>query len=324
MKFLKYFSLLASLTFVLSCDDGDVVINDFQFQENDLEFCNTENRGVIYNINDSNEVIFIELNSPFNPFSQTQDSLSIEVSDVRVTYQKLSGNINGSTYFCNAVPDNSVDIIQELRDNDRGEITIRTFLVENDDIDNDGLTNIEEGINETPPLDTDGDDLPNYMDLDDDNDNVPTSVELIEIDDVNNPTGPQLRVPRDTDGDMTPNHLDKDDDGDGIDSRNEVNVVNANPNSVNGVNETPRYLSASDTDQNIPPTLLIVRNIITRSFRTTVVINDLGLTDDENSTTRDVTLGEFTENRRTEQEVLFTRNETIDRDTTTLGPIETE
>ncbi len=320
MKFLKYISLFTLLTLAFSCDDGDIVINDFEFQENDLEFCNTENRGVIYNINDSNEVIFIELSSPFNPFITTPRT-PIQVTN-NVTYQKLSGNINGSTYFCNAVPNNTVDIIQELKSDNRGQIVIRTFLVEDDDIDNDGLTNQEEGMSETPPLDTDGDSLPNYMDLDDDNDNVPTSIELMEIDDVNNPTGPQIRVPRDTDSDMIPNHLDIDDDEDGIPTRNEVNIVNANPNSVNGVNETPRYLSASDSDLNIAPTLLTVRNIITQSFRTTIVINDLGLTDGETATSRDVTLGEFTENRRTEQEVLFVVDETINRDDTTLGPLE--
>ncbi|WP_010521234.1 hypothetical protein [Aquimarina agarivorans] len=324
MKFIKYISYITAISLLFSCDDGDVVINDFEFEENDLDFCNTDTRGVIYNINDNNEVIFIELSRPFNAFSANNEGeqTTIEIRSASLTYQKLSGNITGSTYFCSAVPDNSVDIVQELVDDASGEIIVRTFIVENDDIDNDGITNEDEGMNDTPPLDSDNDGLPNFRDLDDDNDNISTANELTEIDDPANPDGPKLNVVQDTDGDMIPNHLDPDDDNDSILTRNEVTTMNANPNTIPGINETPKFLDENDTSSNIAPNRLIVENRISENFRTTIILKDFGLTDGETTVTREeLIMGEFTENRTTTQQVLFVTDETV-TDETTLAPIE--
>ena len=62
--------------------------------------------------------------------------------------------------------------------------------------------------------DTDGDGLFDYIDFDDDGDNIPTAFELdvFNTDGDNNP----LTNPLDTDQDGIPNYLDPDDDGDGI------------------------------------------------------------------------------------------------------------
>ena len=69
------------------------------------------------------------------------------------------------------------------------------------DSDNDGISNLDEGFtNDGEPLNTDGDDLPDYLDPDSDNDG---------IDDV-------IEGTLDTDGDGVPNYLDLDSDGDGI------------------------------------------------------------------------------------------------------------
>jgi hypothetical protein len=74
------------------------------------------------------------------------------------------------------------------------------------DDDGDGVSNdIEYGPGgKGAPLDTDRDELPDYTDIDDDNDGVRTAIEIIG------------GIDKDTDGDKIPNRLDDDDDGDGI------------------------------------------------------------------------------------------------------------
>ena len=75
------------------------------------------------------------------------------------------------------------------------------------DSDNDGITDIDEGLNSGgTPTDTDGDNIPDYLDTDSDNDGLTDAQELADGASSNN----------DTDGDGVPNYLDLDSDNDGI------------------------------------------------------------------------------------------------------------
>ena len=77
------------------------------------------------------------------------------------------------------------------------------------DDDNDGIPTTDERPNDVS-IDTDGDTQPDYLDVDDDDDGIRTADEL-------NDDG----TPRDSDGDGKPDHLDADDDGDGVSTRDE-------------------------------------------------------------------------------------------------------
>jgi hypothetical protein len=129
----------------------------------------------------------------------------------------------------------------------------------NDDADSDGATNLEEyqagsdphdtdtdgdGVNDgleigndsANPLDTDGDATPDFADLDDDDDNVPTTVEC--------PAGPACA---DNDDDSIPDYLDPDDDNDTIPTAVECSAGPPCPDSDN--DSTPNYLDTdSDAD----------------------------------------------------------------------------
>ncbi|MCL4298835.1 MAG: SBBP repeat-containing protein [Anaerolineae bacterium] len=129
----------------------------------------------------------------------------------------------------------------------------------NDDADNDGATNLEEyqagsdpqnrdtdgdGVNDGreigndpgTPLDTDEDGTPDFADLDDDEDNVPTTVEC--------PAGPPCA---DNDGDSSPDYLDLDDDNDTILTTVECPAGPPCPDSDN--DNMPDYLDGdSDND----------------------------------------------------------------------------
>jgi hypothetical protein len=128
-----------------------------------------------------------------------------------------------------------------------------------DDADNDGATNLEEyqagsdpqnsdtdsdgvndgreiGNNPDTPLDTDEDGTPDFADLDDDDDNVPTTVEC--------PGGPPCA---DNDGDSSPDYLDLDDDNDTIPTTVECPTGPPCPDSDN--DNIPDYLDTdSDND----------------------------------------------------------------------------
>ncbi len=96
------------------------------------------------------------------------------------------------------------------------------------DPDFDGLTSQLEDLNENGDYDdddTDGDDIPNYLDSDDDNDLVETSIERM-----GDGSGvPMITGYVDTDGDTIENYLDNDDDEDGVLTADEDYNNNGSP-----------------------------------------------------------------------------------------------
>ncbi len=86
-----------------------------------------------------------------------------------------------------------------LEDSDGDEIPNSLDL----DNDNDGIPDLVEGTT----VNTDGDDKPDYLDVDSDNDSIPDYAEA----------GPNPNTPQDTDSDGTPDYLDTDSNNDGID-----------------------------------------------------------------------------------------------------------
>ena len=108
---------------------------------------------------------------------------------------------------------------------------------ESDDCDQDGLTNTEEDA--TNNLDTDNDNIPNYLDNDDDDDSIPTNIEAVVI----TKTTSDILTYLDTDGDQVPNYLDNDEDCDGILTINEDYDGDNNPaNDDTNFNGIPDYL----------------------------------------------------------------------------------
>jgi gliding motility-associated-like protein len=134
------------------------------------------------------------------------------------------------------------------------------------DDDCDNISNVAEGKNAVPPVDTDGDSTPDYLDTDSDNDCIPDSFELTndqdtdlagnwrdtDSDDDSIPDAVEAagscNNPVDSDGDGIPNFLDLDSDGDGIPDQVEAGPNGANPLDTDG-DGTPDYLDLdSDND----------------------------------------------------------------------------
>ena len=93
------------------------------------------------------------------------------------------------------------------RDTLVGSGDLRILAQQSDeDADRDGILDVIEVGNNLFPRDTDQDGVPDYLDLDSDNDRVPDQLEALF----------DASQPEDTDGDGVPDYLDTDSDGDGI------------------------------------------------------------------------------------------------------------
>jgi hypothetical protein len=155
------------------------------------------------------------------------DLLQVGPDNTLITTVTINGSSNTFNYrsyvdlpsnlFCNDIPPSDIKITNDL-ESTVGSATITTTLTEDDD---DGIAAALEDINGNGDLtddDTDGDGIPNYLDIDDDGDNINT---LDEKPDPNNDD--LIDDAQDTDGDGIPDYLDDDDDGDGTLTRDEEN-----------------------------------------------------------------------------------------------------
>ncbi len=112
----------------------------------------------------------------------------------RITTDTITASDALGTFSDGEVEDYTLPI---LADSDGDEIPDSQDL----DNDNDGIPDTVEGTG----IDTDNDGTPNYLDVDSDDDSIPDFAEA----------GPDANNPQDTDGDGTPNYLDLDSNNDG-------------------------------------------------------------------------------------------------------------
>ncbi|WP_417867748.1 hypothetical protein [Xanthomarina gelatinilytica] len=281
----KIFALVSFLILVMSCDDGDVIFVELDFDDT-FEACGEL---VFYNTKESPaESISLQISSPTLTLA---DIFEVEPSEtnpllVELVNPEIQGNIDGSNnlfnyrsyntltdnLFCNDVPPSNLGITQDLSSSD-GSYTITTTYAEDD---NDGIPAEMEDINGNGDLyddDTDGDGLPNFLDPDDDGDNVLTSTELIDYDNDDDDDDP-LTNPQDTDGDGIPNYLDTDDDGDGVLTIDEENVSqDQNPSNDYTNPNLADYLNP-DVANPVPATAYRVHTI-TQTYEVTLTVQNI-------------------------------------------------
>lgn len=223
---MKNSTLILSLFLLLaSCDDGDIIVTDFDFENETLLTCGDifEPSFIFYKINqDSNEAIALQFtvssDTIFMVPSSTPYQISLSGND-KLSYRRFNESVP-TDYFCNPIPP-ATPTVQEEFVSTIGEVQILTQGVL---VDADGIPSDLEVVG-----DTDEDGLPDIYDFDDDGDNVPTIEEGLVI--TNGAI--DLMLSRDTDGDTILDYLDEDDDGDGILTRNEDINMDGNPTNDN-------------------------------------------------------------------------------------------
>ena len=266
------FRFLFLLTFLNSCDDGDLIVTDFDFENQQLQWCGTLASQVVFNINNEvvNEAIAFkfDLETADLQFFSTEEGL-VEIpltATNQVIYRIFDAEVTAG-YFCNQIPPVAPDVTEEFRSTTGGEVIISTTLRSAEDHDADGVASAAEGMAEE--LDTDADGIPDYLDIDDDADNVLTK-------DENKVQAENLvgGLP-DSDNDGIPNFLDPDDDDDEVITRYEDWNRNNSPLDDQNEQGLAHYLNPEISDSFIVDTFR--ENVISRSYRYTFTAENLTL-----------------------------------------------
>ena len=222
---LKRLLYIVVVVLFFSCDDGDVFVSEFDF-ENELTYCESTSDVIIYKLKSSpNESLSVRMPLSVLSYFENVDVVTENLSTTNTfNYRSYSGN--PSSLFCNSLPPSS-PVITGDSESTSGLVIFSTIL---DEDDNDGILASLEGKDPngdddfSDSLDTDGDGIYNFLDSDDDGDNVPT---LFENPDPNGDG--DLSDAQDTDLDGIPDYLDSDDDGDGVITRNEDTNMDTDP-----------------------------------------------------------------------------------------------
>lgn len=237
----KLLSLLALIS-ILSCDNGDISVAEIDFSDSDVELCGEYLYYMLGSDNKESLTLLISSTTRIDTLrGATQYTINNTTNSLK--YRVYSGD--ASNFFCNTIQPSTPVVTSEWSVLS-GTVTI---TVTRDEDDRDGVAFEAENPGEpdenneySNAQDTDGDNIPDYMDFDDDGDNVPTLQE--DIDGDGDPTND------DTDGDGIPNYLDDDDDGDGILTRNESIDGDLNPaNDTQPGNDAPNYLLNTETQE---------------------------------------------------------------------------
>jgi len=272
----RYLGFLFLLVFFTSCNDGDIIVTTFDFENQELSVCGEGTSKVLYNINNENifETISFTLSSSQLSnlknvlATNTNQPISLQLSGSNeIIYRTYDGTVP-TDYFCGVIPPSSPKVVEEFK-SVGGTVEITTIERDETDHDKDGILSIDEGM--STGLDSDGDGIPNYLDIDDDGDNVKTSVEI-----VNAGEDPTAGGYRDTDEDGNPNYLDPDDDGDGVPSKLEVTQENQDPASNFAEGGLPKYLDLFSTDS-FDEVNFVIENKIPVRFRSSIDIQNLKL-----------------------------------------------
>lgn len=291
----KFFSIFIIFLGLSSCDNGDIIVTNFDLEDSQLSLCGLGDQKVLYVINNDgvNESMSLQLTS--RQFDEeelllsrnTSQPIEIELTgDNKMIYRLYDGEIP-SDYFCKAVPSKDPGVIDEYITTE-GSVVISTRFNDigpQDDADKDGIKNIDEGMDpdeaQNPGsethLDTDGDGIPNYLDIDDDGDNVRTSTEIRTGD-----GDPTAEGYLDSDIDGIPNYLDPDDDGDGALTKFEVSSDDLlNPQSLQ-LADKPNYLNSELTEPYNEHNE-IMDHSINRNFRSDIVVRNFNFVKQDGS-----------------------------------------
>ncbi|MAM19303.1 MAG: hypothetical protein ABGW91_11675 [Christiangramia sp.] len=246
-----------------ACDDGEIVVDNLDFEDSTVDFCdgpgNSKDVIYAYKNDGSFESFSVEINNGILETNENgqiippeEETLQVNLNTEGLATYRIYNTEVPSDYFCSVVPPSNIQITQEWISGDGAKMFIQKYATDiaaNADADGDGLTNLEENFQEEQDTDEDG--IPDYLDVDDDNDNVYTSRELEGSD-----TDPVVVINGkeflDTDEDGIPDYLDEDDDNDGIPTRNEVNAGETRPENLQSTEEKADYRNAEQTGNNNP------------------------------------------------------------------------
>ena len=258
--------ILISLSF-FTCNDGDIITVELEFDD-EFSQCGETDLVFYKTIDDPSQSLSVLIEDlTFDELLEVDDdnTLTLEESGTLNYRQYSNDDLTADDLFCNDVPPSDVIITDD--DESDVEVTISTTLTEDD---NDGVSTDIEGTTN----DTDGDGILDYLDQDDDGDNVLTEDENPDPDGDGDVSDAQ-----DTDNDGIPDYLDDDDDGDGVLTRDEENEsMDQNPgNDISDLNAGADYLNP-DINSTVEATAYRAHTVY-QTYEVIVTLTDVSLSD---------------------------------------------
>ena len=276
------FAFVLTLLFLTSCDDGDIIVTTLDFNDPELEMCGTQRNKVLYFIKNEGgvfETISLKFSNPMvSPevgilTTDSTETITFQLNESnQVIYRTYDASVP-QNYFCSDIPPSIPRVLEEFK-SVGGTVTITTISQAMNELDHDGdgIPSLLEGM--LTNQDTDGDGIPDYLDIDDDGDNVPTRTEIANAG--GSPTNPEYP---DTDGNGIPDYLDDDDDGDGVPTKREVTTEFQNPRAPQNQNEAGvfNYLNPLVAERFEGSLEFTLDNEIPRKYLSAIVITNLQL-----------------------------------------------
>lgn len=125
--FFLFFLIISGFS---SCDDGDIIVTTFDFDEINLEYCMTTSSIVFYKINNTNlESLSFKL-QPENEILTTEDTFTFQIDATNnvVNYRTYNADVPAN-YFCSSIPPSSPQILQDFVSS-QGEATLTNSIVD--------------------------------------------------------------------------------------------------------------------------------------------------------------------------------------------------
>jgi hypothetical protein len=125
--FLSFFLVL----FLSSCDDGDVIVTTFDFDEISPEYCRTATSFVFFKINNTNlESLSFKLQTQNDTILTTQDTLMFQIDGtLNVVNYRTYNTAVPQSYFCSSVPPSSPRVLKDFVSS-QGVATLFTRIVD--------------------------------------------------------------------------------------------------------------------------------------------------------------------------------------------------
>ena len=290
---MRRFYIIICLLCLVACDDGDILTVELEFDkvlercENDIESYliydtrvdPNESLSLIIPRTDLSDLLFT-IPTPVG----TPAIFPINGTDVRFNYRTYNRAII-TDELCDVISPAGLNIVEDYEAT-TGTVEV-TVTIEDDD--GDGVPTAFEGRGEldangdySNAQDFDQDGIPDYLDVDDDDDNVLTSEEIDNSDGDNDPTTNPLNTDADLpNGDDMPDYLDKDDDGDGtftrLEDENGMNGPGDDRQDNTAGDDVAHYLNIEETTSYTFEDYNNFENTYNRTVTTRFLVKDIDL-----------------------------------------------
>lgn len=111
----KFLVLYLSVFFFFSCNDGEIIVKNFNFENVPLRYCGQTGNYIFYKENsESFETLSFKLSTQDNIFSEAKTRIYPLNESNFVNYRRYDGPL-GQDYFCSSIPPSTPVVTEEYK-----------------------------------------------------------------------------------------------------------------------------------------------------------------------------------------------------------------